>query len=79
MRAQLRQIDRLELLVEDLLLLARLDAGSVVLGAVDLSDVVIETAEQMRPSPSHRSVDLTVELPVPTTLNGERRQLERLV
>ncbi len=78
-RDQIQQIDRLEALIADLLLVSRLDASSIDRARVDLSDVVIETVEQMKPLIDRQSLAVSVLVPEPVTVIGDRRQLQRLV
>jgi heavy metal sensor kinase len=78
-RSQLEEIDRLTLMVEDLLTLSRLDAGVVERQALDLADLVLEGVERFRSVAEAKGVALTVAGVVPCVLAGDRAQLRRVV
>jgi heavy metal sensor kinase len=78
-RSQLEEIDRLTLMVEDLLTLSRLESGSVELASLDAADVVLETVERFRAVADSKGVDLTVASIEPAMLQGDRSQIRRLV
>ena len=78
-RDGLVEIARLEALIEDLLIMSRLDAGWSDRERVDLSDFVIETVEQMQPLAQSRELSFVALVPEPVTVVGDRRQLRRLV
>lgn len=75
----LSQADRMGSLVEDLLLLARLDAGrDVPRGKVDLGEVVVDAV--MDATAAGRDHTWTVKVPEqPVTVLGDRGQLAQLV
>ena len=75
----LSQADRMGSLVEDLLLLARLDAGrDVTRGEVDLGEVVVDAV--MDATAAGRNHTWTVDVPEqPVTVLGDQRQLAQLV
>jgi signal transduction histidine kinase len=76
---QLEEVNRLQALLDDLLLLSRLDAAAADRERVDFSDLVIETAEQIRALTEAKGITLSVAVPEPFHLDGDRRQLRRLV
>lgn len=75
----LSQADRMGSLVEDLLLLARLDAGrDVPRGEVDLGEIVVDAV--MDATAAGRDHTWTVDVPEdPVTMLGDRQQLAQLV
>ncbi|HXV61746.1 MAG TPA: ATP-binding protein [Vicinamibacteria bacterium] len=79
MASQLEEIDRLSVMVEDLLTLARLDSGPIESSPVELADVVVETAEQFRTIAETRGIELSLDAIEPALLEGDRSQLRRMV
>jgi heavy metal sensor kinase len=78
-KSQLEEIDRLTLMVEDLLTLSRLDSGSLDRASVDLADLVLESVEQFRAVAERKGVELAVTEIEPSVLEGDRSQLRRVV
>ena len=77
--SQLEEVNRLQALLDDLLLLSRLDAAAADREPLDFSDLVIETAEQMRALAEAKGIVLSVAVQEPFHLEGDRRQLRRLI
>jgi signal transduction histidine kinase len=77
--SQLEEVNRLQALLDDLLLVSRLDAAAADRERIDFSDLVIETAEQMRALSDVKGVSLTVVVKEACHLEGDRRQLRRLL
>lgn len=78
-KSQLEEIDRLTLMVEDLLTLSRLESGSLDRASVDLADLVLESVEQFRTVAETKGVELAVTRVEPFVLEGDRSQLRRVV
>ncbi len=78
-RSQLDEIDRLTLMVEDLLTLSRIEAGPTELSPVDFADVVLETVEQFRPMAESKDIELIVADIGAAPVEGRRSELRRLV
>jgi heavy metal sensor kinase len=78
-KSQLEEIDRLALMVEDLLTLSRLECGSVERNPVDFADVVLESVEQLRTVAETKGVELAVTRVEPSPLIGDRSQLRRVM
>ncbi len=76
--SQLEEIDRLTLMVEDLLTLSRLDSGSLERAPVDLADLVLETVDRFRPMAESTGIQLTVLGIEPSLVAGDRSQLRRV-
>jgi PAS domain S-box-containing protein len=76
-----RNTDRLERLVDDLLLVAQLEAGSFTLerSEVDLRQLVAEAVEAARPLARDKTIDLTVEAEPTGGYAGDRQRLEQLL
>jgi signal transduction histidine kinase len=76
-----RNGDRLRHLVDDLLDVARADAGRLALAMaeVDLSEVVAEASEAARPVAVERGIDLSVAAPPGALVVGDRRRLGQVV
>jgi heavy metal sensor kinase len=76
------QMERMSALVNDLLLLARSDAGveTSVTTTVDLGALVAETTGALRPTLAQEGVTLDVEIaPAPLTVTGHAESLRRLL
>lgn len=74
--------ERLRSLVEDLLVLSRVNAGQLELAAapLDLRDVVVTAHEVVAPTLDKRRLDVHVDLPDdPALVNGDASMLERVV
>jgi two-component system OmpR family sensor kinase len=72
-----REAERMSLLVDDLLLLARLDEGrSLERKSVDLAAVVSDAVDAARVVEPDRSIDLSVE---PATVTGDEARLRQVV
>jgi two-component system sensor histidine kinase CiaH len=72
--------DRLTALMEDLLVLARTDSGSVelVLGATDLGEIALDAAGELAPIAARTGVEIRIDAePVP--LDGDAARLRQLV
>jgi signal transduction histidine kinase len=76
-----RNVVRLSRLVEDLLFVARLDAGrmEVARGRLDLSGVLEEAAYAARPAADAKDVQLDVELGTLPAVEGDRARLAQLI
>jgi signal transduction histidine kinase len=74
------EVVRLSVMVDDLLALARTDAGSsdLDLRPVDLGDIAAEALEALEPLASGRGVRLTLDVE-PAPMNGDHERLRRLV
>lgn len=74
-------VDRLRSIVEDLLVLARADAGRVVLekSPVRLDVVASEVAESFLTVACERGLSLSADCPHPVLVNGDERWLRQLV
>jgi signal transduction histidine kinase len=75
-----RSTDRLQSLVEDLLLIAQIEARRVELdlGAVDLIDLTQRSVEACRPAALERQVSLDVVADHPPPVRGDSRRLEQV-
>jgi signal transduction histidine kinase len=78
-RSQLEEIDRLKLMVEDLLTLSRLESEPGQQSSVDLADVVVETVERFRPMAESKSIDLEMREIAAAPVAGERSELRRVI
>lgn len=78
-RSQLEEIDRLKLMVEDLLTLSRLESEPGEQAPVDLADVVLETIERFRPMAESKGIDLGVADLTAAPVEGERSELRRVL
>lgn len=74
------EIERLSRLTENLLLLARADAGQALISQseVDVSAAVKDMAAKLAPVAAERGVTLTCEAPATAMLPGDRLALERV-
>jgi two-component system, OmpR family, sensor kinase len=80
--SNLEEISRLSRLVEDLLMLARADAGRVELRceAVNLSMLCQNTTEYISPLAEQREQTLTYQLPPqPVTINADQQRIKQLL
>jgi signal transduction histidine kinase len=75
-----RSTDRLHSLVEDLLLIAQIEARRVELHleAVDLAGLTRRSVESCRPSAVERNVSIEVVADHPPTVRGDERRLEQV-
>jgi heavy metal sensor kinase len=78
-RSQLEEIDRLKLMVEDLLTLSRLESEPEKHSPVDLADVVVETVEHFRPVAESKGITLEVKDVAAAPVEGERSELRRVI
>jgi signal transduction histidine kinase len=76
-----RSTDRLHALVEDLLLIAQIEAKRVELqlGPVDLAELLARSIEAIRPSATDKGVTLAVETDHPPLVHGDRNRLTQVV
>jgi heavy metal sensor kinase len=78
-RSQLEEIDALQVMVEDLLTLSRLESGPAQRSPVDLADVVVETVEHFRPMAESKGIDLDLSDLTAAPVYGERSELRRVL
>jgi two-component system OmpR family sensor kinase len=72
-----RETERMSVLVEDLMLLARLDEGRpLATQPVELGDVVVEAVDAARVVDHERPIDISVE---PSTVIGDRDRLRQVI
>lgn len=76
-----RNADRLRSMVEDLLLVGRLDAGMLTLEATDVrvAALLAEAAEQFAPAAERRSVTIRVDAPDALVVVADRRRLTEII
>jgi PAS domain S-box-containing protein len=76
-----RNTDRLERLVDDLLLVAQLESGTFTLetSEVDLRTLLADCVEAARPLADNKAIDLTVETEPVGQFSGDRQRLEQLL
>jgi signal transduction histidine kinase len=75
-----RNARRLQSLVADMLMMTRLDSGErPAMAPLDVATLVRRAAESLRPFAYARHVDLAVGDAVPTTVEGDAGQLERVL
>jgi signal transduction histidine kinase len=81
MASSLRQIDRLSLLVDELLDVARLTGGGLPLKRerIDLVGVVQEAAERLREACQHYATELRLNAPEPVCGSWDRMRLDLVV
>jgi heavy metal sensor kinase len=85
LRSVLIETERLSRMVDQLLLLARADAGALVatVGVVDVADLLEETVSRWRPLAQQKRVELVADIPESGTLQGDadllRRMLDNLI
>jgi signal transduction histidine kinase len=79
LRSMSRDITHLRALVDDLFLLARIEAGDLEVGhdAVDLAELADETVEAMTPVATSRSVELRLEASGHVQVHGRSQALGR--
>ncbi|HEX9139519.1 MAG TPA: ATP-binding protein [Steroidobacteraceae bacterium] len=77
----LEEVGRLQHLIEGLLVLSRLDAGEAQreLVHVDLSELVVSTAEQMRLVAEDRGIQLELSIWRPVLVRGDRGRLKQVI
>ncbi|HEY2703388.1 MAG TPA: ATP-binding protein [Candidatus Dormibacteraeota bacterium] len=80
-RIALAEVERLAALADQLLLLARADAGALqpTVEEVDIGDLVEETAERWRPLAGRRGIEVTAEVHQEGALPGDPLLLRRLL
>ena len=76
-----RNVDRLGRLIDDLLAMNQLEAGTLRLDAepVDLRDIATSAAAAIQPLMTARGQHLHLDLPQPLQLVGDRRRLEQVL
>ncbi len=76
-----RNVDRLGRLIDDLLAMNQLEAGTLRLDVepVDLCDIAMSAAAAIQPLMTARGQHLQVDLPAPLRLLGDRRRLEQVL
>jgi signal transduction histidine kinase len=76
-----RSTDRLHALVEDLLLIAQIEARRIELSLapVDLGDLARATAEAARPAATDKGVQVEVSVDSPPNVDGDRVRLEQVL
>jgi heavy metal sensor kinase len=81
LRSVLMEIERLSRMVDQLLLLARADAGALVasVGEVDVADLLEETVSRWRPLAQEKRVELVADIPESGTLQGDADLLRRML
>jgi len=81
LQSGLEEIDRINRLVEGLLMLARADAGVLRMDfqPVTLNDLLQEICEQMKTIADDRAIDLQLDMPTPVDVDGDREHLRRLL
>jgi signal transduction histidine kinase len=77
----LEEVDRLEHLVSGLLVLSRLDAGETLRdwGDVNLAELVLSIAEQMRLMADDRGIAIELSSLEKTVIRGDRARLKQIV
>lgn len=80
-RSLLEEVERLSRTADQLLLLARADAGALTAHRqpVDLPDLIEETVDRWRTLAADRAVDLIVDAPGGAVINGDPDLLRRLL
>jgi heavy metal sensor kinase len=81
LKSGLEEIDRINHLVEGLLLLARADAGVLRMDfqPVELKAILLEIYEQMKLVAGDHSLNIHSDAPVPVFVSGDREHLRRLL
>lgn len=74
-------VDRLRSIAEDLLMLARADAGGIKLerSPVRLDVIASEVTESFRPAADEKSVSVSAACPIPVVVSGDERWLRQLI
>ena len=78
----LREVDRMSLLVEELLELSRLQTGQAALniGSVDISVPITQAVDQSRPRANAAGIDMALNCPMsPVSVLGDHDKLRQLV
>jgi signal transduction histidine kinase len=77
----LEEVDRMSLLVDDLLTLSRIDAHQeeLVFSPIDMADLAREAGAKLQLLASKGGVELTVAAPAAATVSGDAAHLERAV
>jgi heavy metal sensor kinase len=77
----LEEVQRLENLVASLLVLSRLDAGEVQVDwtELDLAELTLSTAEQMRLMAEDRGINIDTRALVPIVIRGDRARLKQVI
>jgi len=80
LRSRSEELERMTRIVDDLLLLSRADsrAAEIDLQIVDLSDLVIESCERLRPYAEAGRLNLVVENVEPVEVNGDSLRLGQM-
>jgi heavy metal sensor kinase len=81
LRSVLVETERLSRMVDQLLLLARADAGALVatVREVDVADLLEETVSRWRPLAQQKRVELVADIPESGTLQGDADLLRRML
>jgi heavy metal sensor kinase len=81
LKSGLEEIDRISLLVEGLLLVARADAGVLRLDVrkVDLNELFMEIHEQMKRVADAHGISMDMNVQTKVSIPGDREQLRRLL
>jgi heavy metal sensor kinase len=81
LRSVLVETERLSRMVDQLLFLARADAGALVANVreVDVADLLVETVSRWRPLAQQKRVELAAEIPESGTLQGDADLLRRML
>ena len=81
MRSALEEIDRIAVLVDGLMLLARADAGVLRIDRqlVALDELVREVYDQTQVLAMHQHIDLQLDVVVPSVVEGDPERLRRLL
>ncbi len=80
LKSRLEELERMAKIVDDLLVLSRFDSGENVLQLqrVDLSDLIIESCEQMRKQAEAKRLNLTLEEIHPVEVEGDDLRLRQV-
>ena len=81
LRSNLEEIEKMVLMIDNLLLLARYEGGEADLPCqpVRLDTITANVADDLLPAATERAVDLHIEASVPLLVSGDPLALERLV
>ena len=79
--SQLEELDKLKRLIDQILTLARAEAGQIplVTEQVDLAALAVSIADQLEPVAQARGIQLSCDAPVRTVVCGDEQWLERMV